>query len=105
MMDRQGLAARCTVGGGDEEEDRRRLVARDAGIDVEEGDKSLGAIQSDDWWRASSGCLLLDLTTTTETKTTPPSLGGTMHPGVVGGYARGEASWVPPRATTSHDKR
>jgi hypothetical protein len=35
----------------------------------------------------------------------PPSLRGTMRPGIVGGSARGEASWVPLRATTGHDKR
>ncbi len=58
--------------GGDEEEDQRRLLVQDAGIDVEEGGKSLGAIQLDDWWSASFGCLCLDLTTTTKTKTTPP---------------------------------
>ncbi len=35
----------------------------------------------------------------------PPSLRGTMRPGIIGGSARGEASWVPLRATTGHDKR
>ncbi len=32
---------------GDEEEDQQQVVAHDAGIDVKEGGKSLGAIQSD----------------------------------------------------------
>ena len=35
----------------------------------------------------------------------PPSLRGTMRPGIVGGSARGEDSWVSSRATAGHDKR